>query len=258
MSRFIECRQGSAEWLQARAGLCTASEFATACSTTGAMDDKQRKYVDAILRDCMTEKQAAEFAGYKAVPKSDIIERNLRGENTEVMSDTALRYAHDLAFERISGMPYGEPPKTWLLERGHTLEDDARHLYKAQTGYFVRERGIYVDDDMFGCSIDGDVEVMETGEKGIFEAKAPIDSVKIVRIWNTNDLSEYVYQHQGCMWILNRQWVDHVMYSPALESIGKHLYVHRIMRDENFIDAMVRRLAVFQEKVNEIIHQLSK
>lgn len=257
MSRFIECRQGTVQWMEARAGLCTASEFATACSTTGAMDEKQRKYVDAILVQCMTEKQAAEFAGYKAIPKSDIIERNLRGENTEVMSDTALRYAHDLAFERISGMPYGEPPKTWLLERGHALEDEARRLYMGETGYLVRECGIYVDDDMFGCSIDGDIEVMQTGEKGIFEAKCPIDSVKIARIWETNDLAEYKYQHMGCMWMLNRQWVDHAMYSPALESVGKNLYVHRIHRDEEFIDAMVRRLAIFQHKVNVIVHQLS-
>lgn len=258
MSRFIECRQGSEQWHAARAGLCTASEFATACSTVGALDEKQRKYVDAILRDCMTEKQAAEFAGYKAVPKSDIIERNLKGENTEVMSDTALRYAHDLAFERLSGKPYGEPPKTWLLARGHELEDEARRLYKAQTGYFVRECGIYVDDDLFGCSIDGDVEVMQTGERGIFEAKAPIDSVKIVHIWRTNDLDEYKYQHMGCMWMLGRAWVDHTMIAPALESVGKHLYIHRIHRDEEFIDRMVRRLAVFQSTVGDIMRQLSQ
>lgn len=257
MSRFIECRQGSPEWHSARAGLCTASEFATACSTTGAMDEKQRKYVDAILRDCMTEKQAAEFAGYKAIPKSDIIERNLRGENTEVMSDTALRYAHDLAFERISGMPYGEPPKTWLLERGHALEDEARRLYMGQTGYLVREAGICVDDNGFGYSTDGLVEAMETGDQGLSEIKAPIDSVKIKRIWDTNDLSEYQHQEQGGMWITGRKWIDHIMYCPALESKGKHLYVRRILRDDEFIDAMVRRLAVFQAKVDEIVHQLS-
>lgn len=258
MSRFIECRQGSAEWLATRAGLCTASEFGTACSTTGALDEKQRKYVDAILVQCMTEKQAAEFAGYKAVPKSDIIERNLRGESTEVMSDTALRYAHDLAFERISGVPYGEPPKTWLLERGHALEDEARRLYMGQTGYFVREAGICVDDNGFGYSTDGLVEVMETGDQGLWECKSPIDSVKIVRIWTTNDLSEYKYQEQGGLWLTGRAWIDHTMYCPALGKIGKHLYTHRIHRDDEFIDAMVRRLAVFQSKVDEIIHQLSK
>jgi len=258
MSRFIECRQGSEQWHQARAGLCTASEFATACSTVGALTDQQRQYVDAVIRQCLTEKQAAELAGYKSVPKSDIIERALRGEQTETMSDTALRYAHDLAFERISGAPYGEPPKTWLLERGHALEDDARHLYKGHTGYFVREAGICVDDNGFGYSTDGLVEDMVAVEHGLAEIKAPIDSVKIAHIWATHDLSEYRHQHQGGLWITGRAWIDHIMYCPALESKGKHLYVRRVLRDEEFIDAMVQRLAAFQSKVDEIIWQLSQ
>lgn len=258
MSRFIECRQGSQEWLQARAGLCTASEFSTACSTVGAPTEQQRKYVDAILVDCMTEKQAAEYAGYRAIPKSDIIERMLRGEDTEVMSDTALRYAHDLAFERLSGMPYGEPPKTWLLARGHELEDEARHKYKGKTGYFVREAGICVDDNLFGYSTDGLVEDLQKLDSGLLEVKAPIDSVKIARIWATDDLSEYTHQHQGGLWLTGRPWIDHVMYTPALESVGKDLYIKRIMRDEEFIDRMARRLAIFQAKVGEIMRQLSQ
>lgn len=258
MSRFIECRQGTPEWLQARAGLCTASEFGNACSTVGALTDQQRLYVDAIIRQCLTEKQAAELAGYKSVPKSDIIERNLRGENTEVMSDTALRYAHDLAFERISGAPYGEPPKTWLLERGHALEDEARHLYKLRTGYFVREAGICVDDNGFGYSTDGLVEDMAVNDHGLSEIKAPIDSVKIARIWATHDLTEYQHQHQGGMWVTSRAWIDHIMYCPALASKGKDLYVRRVLRDDEFIDRMVRRLAIFQGKVDEIVWQLSQ
>ena len=207
---------------------------------------------------CLTEKQAAEAAGYKTVPKSAIIEMMLRGEDPETMSDTAIRYAHDLAFERISGIPYGEPPKTWLLQRGHELEDEARRLYMASTGYMVRECGICVDDDMFGYSTDGAVEVMQSNEHGLLEIKAPIDSVKITRIWRGNDLSEYQHQHQGGMWLTGRAWIDHVMYAPALESIGKHLYVRRIMRDDVFIDDMVRKLGKFQQYVQTVMHDLKK
>jgi hypothetical protein len=255
--RFIECRQGTPEWLAARAGLCTASEFGTACSTVGGLTEQQQKYVTAILGSNMTEKQAAEFAGYKAPPTAEAVKRALKGEDTETMSDTALRYAHDLAFERISGAPYGEPPKTWLLQRGHDLEDEARRLYVGETGYFVREAGICVDDHGFGYSTDGLVEVMEMGEHGLLEIKNPIDSVKITRIWATHDLTEHAYQHQGGIWLTGRPWIDHVMHAPALEACGKRLYMRRVMRDDDFIDRMVKRLAIFQAKVDEIVHTLS-
>lgn len=243
---LVECRQGTPEWLAARSGAATASRFADAVSTVGGLTEQQRIYVAAQLQAGMSEKEVMLLAGYKAKPKADVIERALRGEPTEEPSDKARRYAADIAIERISQAPYGEPPKTWLLERGHELEDLARIAYEARTGFLVEETGVALTDDRkFGYSTDG------MPEDGLIEIKCPIDSIKIAKIWQTGDVSEYMHQMQGGMWITGRKWCDFIMYVPDLAPVGKDLYVKRIERDDNFIDAMVERLLAFDALVGE-------
>lgn len=204
--KFIECPQGSAEWLAARSGKITASCFADAISVC------QKK---SAARD--------------------------QGDPTAV----AERYAADLAIERISGQPHGEPPKAWVLERGHEMEAHARRIYEGRTGAFVTEAGICVTDDgAFGYSTDGLVD-----DDGLIEIKAPIDSTKILAMWQSGDTSEYDHQMQGGMWITGRKWCDFIMYVPDLAAVGKDLFVKRIFRDEAFIDDMAARLVKFDSMV---------
>lgn len=242
--KFIECQQGSAEWLAERAGRTTASCFADAISTVGGLNEQQQAYVNAV-RSGMPIKDAMLLAEYKAAPTSMTIKRALAGERVEQPSDIALRYAADLAIERISGYPHGEPPKAWVLERGHEMESAARRLYEARTGAFVTEAGICVTDDgLFGYSTDGLVD-----DDGLIEIKAPIDSAKILAMWQTGDLAEYMHQMQGGLWITGRKYCDFLMYVPDLASVGKDLYIKRVFRDEAFIDAMVARLVEFDQLV---------
>ena len=204
--KFIECAQGTSEWFAARCGKITASCFA-----------------DAISR-CSRKSGARDV-----------------GDPTAV----AERYAADLAIERISGQMHGEPPKAWVLERGHQMEAAARMHYEARTGAFVTEAGICVTDDgLFGYSTDG---LVDTG--GLIEIKAPIDSAKILHILATGDTSEYDHQMQGGMWITGRAYCDFLMYVPDLAPVGKDLFVKRVLRDEAFIDDMVLRLAEFDKLV---------
>lgn len=243
MARFIECQQGSELWHASRIGLITASCFADAISTVGGLDAKQQRYVDAV-RDGASEKEAALVAGYKAAPTSDTIKRALRGESTVEASDIAKRYAADLAIEIVGGQQWGIPAKAWVLERGHIMEAEARRIYEARTGAFVTEAGICVDDAGYGYSTDGLIE-----SDGLMEVKAPIDSVKVMEMWRTGDVSEYMHQMQGGMWITGRKWCDFIMYVPNLAPVGKDLYVKRIRRDDEFIDNMVARLAAFHQLV---------
>lgn len=246
MSRFIECNQGTPEWMQARAGLITASMFGEICNLVGGLNDQQQKYVDAVLSG-MPEKEAVAFAGYKAKPSSETIKRALDGEViVKEFSETAQRYAGDLAMERITGAPYGTPPKTWLLERGHIMEANARRIYEGRTGSFVTEAGICVDDHGFGYSTDGLVN-----DDGLNEIKCPIDTLKIASHFYLQDFSEYMHQMQGGMWITGRKWCDLIVYVPALVSVGNDLFVKRIYRDDVFIENMVSILARFKALVDE-------
>lgn len=213
--KFIQCVQGTPAWLAARCGVTTASCFADAVSTMQRSSGR-RKVGDP--------------------------------------SAAAERYAADIAIETVSGKPHGEPPKAWVLERGHTMEAAARMIYEARTGAFVTEAGICLTDcGTFGYSSDGLVD-----DDGLIEIKAPIDSAKILAMIQTGDVSEYVHQLQGGLWITGRKWIDFIMYVPDLESVGKDLYVKRIHRDDEFIDAMVKQLVQFQSLVSSYTSILRK
>ena len=204
--KFVECLQGTPEWFAARAGAITASTFADAVS---------------VLKRTSGEKKV--------------------GDPT----DASDRLASDLAIERISGKPYGEPPKTWLLDRGHKLEAEARRIREERTGMVILESGVCkTDDDWFGYSTDGLVD-----DDGLIEIKCPIDANKIAAMFKTGDVSEYIHQMQGGMWITGRAWCDFIMYVPDLASVGNDLYVKRIYRDDNFIDSMVDQLLSFRQRV---------
>lgn len=244
--KFLEMQQGSTEWLQARATRITASCFADAVSRVGGLDDRQAKYV-SLVRSGMPVQEAVKEAGYKAAPTADTVRRAILGEDTSEPSDTAKRYAADLAIERISGQPHGEPPKAWVLDRGHEMETRARMLYEARTGAFITESGICISDDgIFSYSSDGLAD-----DDGLIEIKAPIDSIKIMEMWRTGDTSEYDHQIQGGLWLTARKWLDFIMFVPDLAAAGKDLFIKRIYRDEAFIDKMVAQLAAFDAMVNE-------
>lgn len=201
---FINCQQGTQEWLDSRAGVITASRFSDAVSV-------------------LSRASAARKAGDPTA--------------------AADKYACDLAIERLSRKPYGEPVKAWVLDRGHEMERLARIDYEANTGELVYESGIVLTDDrLFGYSTDGFV-----GDDGLIEVKTPIDSLKIEAMLLTGDASEYEHQMQGGMWITGRKWCDLIMPIPDL---GFH-FKKRIVRDENFIDEMVDGLMKFSKRVTE-------
>lgn len=206
---FVECRQGTPEWMQARSGVITASCVAEAVGKMSRTSGKRKV-----------------------------------GDPTAA-SD---KYAADLAIERISGKPYGAPVKTWVLDRGHEMEELARIAYEARYGVMAEEAGLVLSEcRTFGYSTDGFV-----GDDGLIEIKAPIDSLKIVEMLETGDTSEYDHQMQTGMWLTARRWCDFIMYVPDLENVGKELYVKRIHRNDDFIDAMVIELKKFSDRVANI------
>lgn len=207
MSSFHNVVQGTPAWFQLRAGVITASRFADAVSV-------------------FTRKSGDKGPGDPTA--------------------AADKYAYEVAFERISGQPYGEPVKAWTLERGHELEPKARMHYEVKTGNLASEAGIVLTEDrLFGYSTDGLID-----EDGLIEIKCPVDTIKIMEMLTTHDVSEYMHQIQGGMWITGRAYCDFVQYVPALEPVGKALYYRRIKRDDNFIDDMVGKLLAFERRVS--------
>lgn len=243
--RLIHCDQGSDAWHNARAGVITASMFATARSRVGELTEQQRAYVDAVLSG-LAEKTAMERAGYKAVPRSAIIEKAIAGEPIGDFSEASKNYAFRLAIERISGEPLDEGFETFAMRRGHELEPFARAEHEVQTGLLVKRAGFVLSDcGNYGCSADGFI-----GDAGGSEYKAFINPEKLRTFHLDNDASEVFEQAQGCMWITGRQWWHIGLYCPALEPAGKQLWWRRFERDEAFIAAMRDDLERFRRMVD--------
>lgn len=245
---FVSCTQGSPEWFAARAGVTTASTFADALSIVGGLDERQAKYVEVILAGG-TKEQALEKSGYKAPPTADVVARALKGLPVGEPSAASLRIAMETAMELISGEPYGDTFQTYAMKRGQEQELFSRMRYEARYNVIVDEAGLVTTDDRwFGYSTDGFV-----GDDGCIEIKVPLDLSKVINIIKTGDLSEYIHQIQGGLWITGRKWCDFVMGIPGLASLnnGNELYVKRVNRDDNFIEEMENGLLSHRMRVIE-------
>ena len=164
-------------------------------------------------------------------------------------SGDALTYAWSVAIERINGSSIDLQFATAAMKRGTDLEPHARLAYELQTGLLASESGIAITDcDQFAYSSDGLV-----ADDGLIEIKCPAAPQKIGAIWSNPEEAdaEYIDQIQGGMWVTGRQWCDLVVYCPWLESVGKDLFIKRIMRDEPYINSLASDLAGFSKLVDQ-------
>ena len=183
-----------------------------------------------------------------------VLSRKSGDKNVGDPTDKADQIVYDTAFERITGEPYGDTFQTYAMKRGSEMEGFARMRYESKFGVMVDETGVILTDDRaFGYSTDGFV-----GTDGMIEVKTPLNSLKIARMIQTGDVSEYIHQIQGGMWISGRKWCDFVMYIPPLRGVENDLYVKRIMRDDDFINDLEEKLLAVNRRVQEAVIQFSK
>lgn len=157
-------------------------------------------------------------------------------------SKACLGYAMDVARERIGG---SAPPKfqNAAMRTGTEQEPFARAMYEARTGHMVDEAGFYLSDDaVFGLSPDGLVN-----DDGVIEIKTMVGSDTLFTAVADGDISAYMDQCLGYLWLLGRQWVDLTLWCPDLN----HIAIHRITRDEDAIEALEADLMAFARLVTQ-------
>ena len=217
MKIWTNVEQGSEEWLQLRAGKITAS-----------------RYKDA--RD------------YNAPTAAEKKEGKTRGKP----SAKCIAYAAQVAVERIAGRSVDKTFQNWQMREGQEQEPNARNAYDVETGHVVQEVGaITTDDDLFLYSPDGLI-----GDDGLLEIKTLLSADVICRVIGDGDLSAYMDQCMGGLWLTGRKWIDLVLWAPALEPIGRQLTIHRITRDENAIEALEADLVAFAQMVRDAEEKL--
>lgn len=240
--------QGSEAWLAARKGCITGSRFKDCRDRSDGLDSKQRTYVQAI-RSGATEDAARVIAGYKAAPKAEAVAEAIKHGAKFVWGYAATQYAMDTARERIGG---NAPAKfqNAAMRQGTEQEPIARAQYEARTGHLVEEVGFFTTEDgLFGISPDGLID-----DDGVLEIKTMVSSDTLFSAVADGDISEYIDQCNGYLWLLGRQWVDLVLWAPDLN----HMTIKRITRDEAAIEALEADLIAFSHLVRQYESKLRK
>lgn len=238
--------QGTDQWKIDRAGVITASMFKTARERVGTLSEQQQVLVDAI-RSGMSHAEAAAKAEYKTKPKlTDSVQRAIEGLPVGDFSEAAKNYAFRLAIERISLQPLDEGFETWAMKRGHELEPEARARHEAHANLSVMPCGLVTtSDNAFGASADGLIE-----PDGGAEYKCLVDPLRLRTCLIDNDISDFMDQVQGGLWITGRRWWDLCIYCPALASIGRDFTRWRVPRDDDYINTMEAELLEFKRLVD--------
>ena len=114
-------------------------------------------------------------------------------------------------------------------------------------GIFVDVAGfVTTDDEKFGASADGFID-----KDGGLEIKCLVDPGRIRNVILSDDISEFMDQIQGGMWLTGRKWWQFALFCPALEKIGLQIYTKRVERDDNYINEMELDLLEFERVVSK-------
>lgn len=198
--RILTCEQGSPEWLQARAGLPTASEFSTvmAKGRDGGASKTRRTYLLRLAGEILT----------------------------------------------------GEPAETYSnhhMDRGHTLEPEARILYAFQADVDPEQVGFIVNGPK-GCSPDSLI-----GVNGALEIKTKLPALLIDVLLRDEFPAEHKAQCQGVLWVAEREWIDIAVYWPKLP-----LFVKRAHRDDTYIATMSAAVDQFNAELHETVERVRR
>jgi hypothetical protein len=198
--RILTCEQGSPEWLQARAGLPTASEFSTvmAKGRDGGASKTRRTYLLRLAGEILT----------------------------------------------------GEPAETYSnhhMDRGHTLEPEARTLYAFQADVDPEQVGFIVNGPK-GCSPDSLI-----GLNGALEIKTKLPALLIDVLLRDEFPAEHKAQCQGVLWVAEREWIDIAVYWPKLP-----LFVKRAYRDDTYIATMSAAVDQFNAELHETVERVRR
>lgn len=163
-------------------------------------------------------------------------------------SKACLSYAMDVARERCGGVLLPMFANA-AMRMGSEQEQFARQSYEAATGEFVEEVGLACTDDRkFGVSVDGLI-----GTDGIYECKTMVSSDTLFTVIVDGDISAYVDQCNGAMWLLGRQWVDLHLWVADLPALSR---VIRIERNDDAIEALEADLMKFEALVSKFEAEL--
>ena len=158
--------------------------------------------------------------------------------------DPALRYALQIALERVTGRKAEHSFRTEDMERGHEQEPIARMLYEEQTFSDVTNGGFFDWGD-WGDSPDGLID----GD-GVLEIKCVIAPVHHANIRRGKPDPAYKWQVVGHLDGTGREWVDFASYCSDYPE-HQQLVVFRTYRGE--VEAELAQLAERRQQFLDVV-----
>ena len=179
---------------------------------------------------------------------SDVLSKGKSGE-----SSGRKNYRTELVVQRLTGVP-GESFTNAAMEHGTLTEPKARTAYEVESGNFV-EQVAFIDHHTianFGCYPDGLVQI-----DGLIEIKCPNSNTHIEYLSDGKPPTKYIPQMQCQMAVTGRQWCDFVSFDPRLPD-DLQLFVVRLERDQEYIEAMEAEVKKFLSEVDEMFTKLKE
>jgi len=178
---------------------------------------------------------------------ADVLSKGKSGE-----SASRKNYRTELVVQRLTGQP-GESFTSAAMEWGTATEPLARVAYEAEMGVFVNQVA-FIDHPSianFGCSPDGIID------DGLIEIKCPNSSTHIEYLSDNKPPAKYIPQMQCQMAVTGAKWCDFVSFDPRLPN-DLQLFVVRLERDEEYIEAMETEVKKFLSEVEEMFTKLKE
>lgn len=153
-------------------------------------------------------------------------------------SKTRSKYLKRLAQEIITGEPSPPHYMSADMQRGHSMEDEARNMYALVHDEEIR-RVAFIRNGPKGASPDALV-----GDRGGLEIKTQLPHLK-------RDPSKHIAQIQGNIWVAERDFWDLIVYWPTLP-----LYSKRIWRDDVYVKNLATAVEQFNSELAELVEQI--
>lgn len=245
LTTYDELEQGSQEWLDARAGLVTASTIGRLITvgTVGA--------VGYGCPDCGAPADAPCLSKASRTPKAistfhparhDVATEEAAPLLSIADNDTSRGLLLTLAGERITGRvdPVRVTPDMW---RGTDEEPIARDFYASHKRVTVEEVGFMVREDngvRLGYSPDGLV-----GDDGLIEIKSRLQKKHVQTVLNDAVPVENMAQIMAGLFVSGREWCDYVSFSAGME-----FWTKRVTPDPVWFDAIAKAAAWAEERID--------
>jgi putative phage-type endonuclease len=186
---------------------------------------------------------------------ADVLSKGKSGE-----SASRRNYRTELVVQRLTGLP-GDSFSNAAMEWGTLTEPKARTAYEVEKQHFV-EQIAFVDHpsiEWFGCSPDGLVAPSVNGlaGEGLIEIKCPNSTTHVDYLADDKPPAKYIPQMQCQMAVTGRQWCDFVSFDPRLPD-DLQLFVVRLERDQEYIEAMEAEVKKFLSEVDEMFIKLKE